>query len=100
MQTLQQAGGAYCLVATHEFHDNRASLRNFQEGDCPRVLRAKEDAGALRTDQSSTRYPGYALKMSFDVPVGKAMGMLNVKACWHEIVFKNEYGFTECNFLY
>ena len=100
LRTLQHAGGAYCLVATHENHEVRASLRSFQEGDGLRVLRAKEDAVGPRTEQQLVRYPGYALKMTFDVPEGKAMGMLNVRACWHEVVFKNEFGFTESNFLY
>ena len=100
LRTLQQAGGAYCLVTTHEDHEVRAALRNFIEGDCLRVLRPKDDDGGPRADQPSARYPGYALKMTFDVPAGKAMGMLNVKACWHEVVFKNEFGFTESNFLY
>jgi hypothetical protein len=100
LRTLQQAGGAYCLVTTHEDNEVRASLRNFQEGDGLCVLRSKEDDGCPRTDQLSARYPGYALKLTFDVPEGKAMGILNVKACWHEVVFKSEFGFTESNFLY
>ncbi len=62
LRTLQQAGGAYCLVTTHEDHEVRASLRNFQEGDGLCVLWAKEDDGCSRTDQLSARYPGYALK--------------------------------------
>jgi hypothetical protein len=100
LQALQHAGGAHCLVATHEDHDVRASLRGFQEGDGLRILRAKEDDVGSRTDQQAARYPGYALKMTFGVPEGKAMGMLNVKACWHEVVYKKEFGFTESNFLY
>ena len=78
----------------------RASLRGFQAGDSLRVLRPKENEGASQQQQEAVRYPGYALKITFDVPEGKAMGMLKVNACWHEIVFKNEFGFTECNFLY
>ncbi len=100
LRTLQQAGGAYCLVATHEDHEVRVALRNFIEGDCLRVLRSTDDDGGPRAEQPSARHYGYALKMTFDVPAGKAMGMLNVKACWHEVVFKNEFGFTESNFLY
>jgi hypothetical protein len=61
-------------VTTHEEHEVRAALRNVIEGDCLRVLRAKDDDGGPRTDQPSSRYPGYALKMMFDVPAGKAMG--------------------------
>ena len=43
MQSLQHAGGAYCLVTTHKDHDVRASLRGFTEGDNLRVLRAKDE---------------------------------------------------------
>ena len=100
LQTLQQAGGAYCLVATHENHDVRASIRGFQEGDSLRVLRPKDIESALQQQHVAARYPGYALKMTFDVTEGQAMGLLKVNACWHEIVFKNEIGFTESNFLY
>ena len=46
------------------------------------------------------RYPGYALKMTWDVPVEKAMGILKVSVCWHDIVFRNEWGFTENTFIY
>jgi hypothetical protein len=95
LQSLQHAGGAYCVVIAHKDHDVRASLRGFQEGDNLRLLRAKEDAG-----EGLKQYPGYALKVTWDVPVGKAMGILKVNVCWHEIVFRNEWGFTERNFLY
>ena len=107
MQSLQHAGGAYCVVAAHKDHDSRASLRGFQEGDNLRVLRAKEEIvvgvglqDAQLLQKAATRYPGYALKMTWDVPVGKATGLLKVNICWHEIVFRNEWGFTERNFLY
>ena len=105
--SLQQAGGAYCLVTAHKEHDVRASLRGFEEGENMRVLRAKKDdeGVALICDipgilQRVVRYPGYALKLTWDVPFGKAMGTLKVNACWHDIVFRNEWGFTERNFLY
>ena len=107
LQTLQHAGGAYCLVAADKNHDVRASLRGFQEGDNLRVLRAKEDIvesvnvqEVALSQRPVARYPGYALKMTWDVPEGKPLGMLSVNACWHEVVFKHEWGFTERNFLY
>jgi hypothetical protein len=87
-------------VATHENHDVRGSIRGFQEGDSLRVLRPKDIESALQQQHGAARYPGYALKITFDVPEGQAMGLLKVNACWHEIVFKNEIGFTESNFLY
>ena len=100
LQTLQVAGGAYCLVAAHEDRDVRASSRGFQEGYSLHVLRPQDNEGAQRQEQEAARYPSYALKITWDVPEGKTMGMLKVNACWHEIVFKNEVGFTESNFLY
>ena len=107
LQSVQHAGGAYCLVTAHKHHDSRASLRGFQEGDNLRVLRAKDEKGgivhvpdATNTVKVGPRYPGYALKTTCDVPLGKAMGTLLVNVCWHEIVFRNEWGFTESNFLF
>jgi hypothetical protein len=107
LHSLQQAGGAYCVVAAHKDHDARASLRGFQEGDSLRVLRAKDEKAhvaqvpdPLQTVKLGPRYPGYALKTTWDVPIGKAMGTLLVNVCWHEIVFRNEWGFTESNFLF
>ena len=95
MQSLQHAGGAYCLVTTHKDHDVRVSLRGFTEGDNLRVLRAKDEKVGV-----GPRYPGYALKTTWDVPLGHAMGTLKVNICWHEVVFKHELGFTERNFLF
>ncbi len=43
---------------------------------------------------------GYGLKLTWDVPVGKATGILKVRACWHDIVFRNEVGFTELMLVY
>ena len=107
MHSLQQAGGVYCIVAAHKDHDARASLRGFQEGVNLRVLRPKADkfSGVESSDAHLLqkvvgRYPGYALKMTWDVPVGKATGNLKVNICWHDVVFRNEWGFTERNFLY
>ena len=40
------------------------------------------------------------LKLTYDLPVGKSVGILRVRACWHDVVFRNELGFTESMFLY
>ena len=40
---MQQAGGVYSLVAAPKDHDARGSLRGYQEGDCLRVLRPKDE---------------------------------------------------------
>jgi hypothetical protein len=99
LQTLQVAGGSYCLVA-HEDRDVRASSRGFQEANSLRVLRPQDNEGAQRQEQEAARDPGFEREIVWDVPVGKAMSMLKVTACWHEIAFKNQIGFTESNFLY
>ena len=74
-----------------------------------RVLRPK-DAKEVGTcdinvplalpDKLVARYPGYALKLTWDVPVHKTQGILKVNACWHDIVFRNEVGFAERNFIF
>jgi hypothetical protein len=109
LQALQHVGGAYSLASASKEHDARASLRGFQEGDNLRVLRPKDEieVGSIDTDATSavsdklvTRYPGYAVKLTWEVPVHKTHGILKVNACWHEIVFRNECGFAESNFLF
>ena len=65
-------------MAPDKNHDVRASLRGFQEGDNLRVLRAKEDIvesvnvqEVALSQRPVARYPGYALKMAWDVPERK-----------------------------
>ena len=90
-------------------HDVRASLRGFQEGDNLRVLLPKDETevGLFDIDGTSAvshkrvpRYPDYAVKLTWEVPVHKTHGILKVNACWHDIVFRNEFGFAESNFLF
>jgi hypothetical protein len=107
LQSLQHAGGAYCVVTAHKDHDVRGSLRVFIEGDNLRILRAKEEKvgdvvapKAQLPHQAVPRCLSYALRMTWDVPVAKAMGILKVNICWHETVFRNEWRFTESNFLF
>ena len=109
LQALQHVGGAYSLASASKEHDARASLRGFQEGDNLRVLRPKDETevGSFDIDATSAvserlvaRYPGYALKLTWEVPVHKTHGILKVNACWHDIVFRNECGFAESNFLF
>jgi hypothetical protein len=86
---------------------------NFNEGDNIRVIRPKEsragrkrdkdnDVHGLKTERKECghRHVGYGLKLTFDLPQGKAVGKLKIRACWHDIVFRNEFGFTERMFLY
>ena len=109
LQALQHVGGAYSLASASKEHDARASLRGFQEGDNLRVLRPKDekevdifeldDTNELPVKQVA-RYPGYAVKLTWDVPVRKTHGILKVNACWHDIVFRHECGYAESNFIF
>ena len=114
MKSLQGAGGAYCLVTAGKDHVVLGgSLRNFSEGDNIRVILPKNSRHARQGDCAAmgvlheiaepveaTGSVGYGLKLTFDLPLGKAVGGLKVRACWHDIVFRNEFGFTESMFLY
>ena len=112
---MQGVGGAYCLVTAGKDHSGRGgSLRGFSEGDNIRVIRPKiprmTKRERMEQPQDVENYNdtaaqgkgsvGYGLKLTFVLPVGKAVGVLQVRACWHDIVFRNELGFTEANFLY
>ena len=101
------------MTAGKEHVVRGGSLRGFNEDDNIRVIRPKDNTKRLHAVKTtptnveenvctplSTTAVGYGLKFTFDVPVGKAMGILTVRACWHDIVFRNELGFTESMFLY
>ena len=113
MKSLQGAGGAYCLVTAGKNHEVRGgSLRGFSEGDNIRVVRPKLDVKVPKNVESNghsdganaevsvKRTMGYGVKLTFDLPVGKSVGIMTVRACWHDIVFRNSLGFTETMFLY
>ena len=114
LKSLQGAGGAYCLVTAGKDHVVLGGLlRNFSEGDNIRVIRPKNSRQArlggvthigvvheTTLVMEATGSVGYGLKLTFDLPLGKAVGVLKVRACWHDIVFRNEFGFTESMFLY
>ncbi len=36
---------------------------------------------------------GYGLQLTFDVPVGKHIGVLDVRICWHDIVYQAQVDF-------
>ncbi len=78
------------------------SLRNFSEGDNIRVILPKNFRPVHQIEGSleATGSVGYGLKLTFDLPLGKGVAVLKVRACWHDLVFRNAFGFTESMFLY
>ncbi len=113
LKSLQGAGGVYCLVTAGKNHEVRGgSFRGFSEGDNIRAVRPKLDVKVPKNVESNGQFEevnaavfvkrtmGYGVKLTFDLPVGKSVGILTVRACWHDIVFRNSLGFTETMFLY
>ena len=113
LKSLQGVGGAYCLATAGKKHEVRGGyLRGFSEGDNIRVVRPKLDvkepenlesndhSEGANADMYVNRRKGYGVKLTFDLPVGKSVGIVTVRACWHDIVFRNSLGFTETMFLY
>jgi hypothetical protein len=60
----------------------------------------KEEGLSRKQLLRKKRAIGYGVKLTFDVPFGKSVGVLTVRACWHDVVFRNELGFTEKTFIY
>jgi hypothetical protein len=60
----------------------------------------EKEEGLSRKQLRKKRAIGYGVKLTFDVPFGKSVGVLTVRACWHDIVFRNELGFTKTLFSY
>ncbi len=80
-----------------------------RKGDILRVLRPKgeKEVGILDIDATLAvpeklvaRYPGHAVKLTWDLPARKTQGILKVNACWHDIVFRHECGYAESNFIF
>jgi hypothetical protein len=36
---------------------------------------------------------GYGVQLAFDVPVGKHIGVLDVRICWHDVVYRAQVDF-------
>ncbi len=90
LKSLQGVGGAYCLVTAGKDHSVRGgSLRGFSEGDNIRVIRPKlprkrpkddteQPEDGLNYNDSAVHGKGsvgYGLKLTMDLPVGKAVGV-------------------------
>ena len=69
-----------------------------EEGRNTLLEQRKEVGSAMDDDDDDV--PICKLLQKFDLPQGKAVGKLKIRACWHDIVFRNEFGFTERMFLY
>jgi hypothetical protein len=68
------------------------SVGHFVGGETLRAVLPKPDAkGSLSA---------YGVKVTFDVPENKFTGTLDVRICWHSIVYRAEVDFGMKNLLF
>ena len=60
------------------------------------TLRA-ESSGKNELLQQEDRVSGYGVKLSYDVPQTKFNGTLDVRVCWHSVVYLAELDFGRNN---
>ena len=83
-----------------------AVVAHLSGGECLRSLRPKTPrksrACTKSTSSSSTELQvgmppnsssGYCLQLTYDVPQETYNGMLHVRVCWHEVVYRAELNF-------
>ena len=80
--------------------DNIRVVRPKLDVKVPKNLESIDHSEGANADMYVQRTMGYGVKLTFDLPVGKSVGIITVRACWHDIVFRNSLGFTETMFLY
>jgi hypothetical protein len=65
------------------------------------IVRVVQPAEVLRTFPWTLEgNKSCGLRFTFDLPRGKALGMLTVRVCWCTIVYRDEIGFAESHFVY
>ena len=54
----------------------------------------EESSGENELSEPEERGSGYGVKLSYDVPQGKFNGTLDVRLCWHSLVYlaKEDFG--------
>ena len=45
-------------------------------------------------------YTGYGMQLMYDVPLGQYNGVLCVRFCWHDIVYRAEFNFGQKAFAF
>ena len=62
------------------------------------VVERKEVAVSHEEDRSSV--VGYGVQLTFDVRDGNHNGILDVRVCWHDIVYQAQFDFAKKELLY
>ena len=73
-------------------------------GESLRVVLPKEarrnphETSTCIVDAQPKKTTGYGVKLTFDVPQGKHNGQLDVRVCWHNVVYQGHVDFAN-NYL-
>ena len=62
------------------------------------VVESKEVVGSHEEERSSV--VGYGVQLTFDVRDGNHNGILDVRVCWHDIVYQAQVDFAKKELLY
>ena len=75
-------------------------------GECLRVLlpkttpnerrgRTKNESSLFEEEGTNLGSSGYCLQLTYDVPQGTYNGVLHVRACWHEVLYRSDVNFAQ-----
>ena len=116
LKTLQDIAGVYGLVVPcDEVHFPGVMVGRFTGGEPLRavlpkgkvegtqqrrmnVVERKEVVVSHEEDRSSV--VGYGVQLTFDVRDGNHNGILDVRVCWHDIVYQAQVDFAKKELLY
>ena len=105
LRSLQNASGVYGLVVpSAEVRYPDMLVGHLIGGETLRTVLPKNEGGTGRqklgikgiesnASSGTKSVPGYGVKLTFDVPQGKHNGVLDVKVCWHNIVYQAQVDF-------
>ena len=80
---------------------DRAVLPKAVNGRGQRFVKEKVSNLSQASDEGDVGHGvGYALQLTFDVPVGKHIGVLDVRFCWHDIVYQAQVDFGRLKLQY
>jgi hypothetical protein len=99
LRRLQGASGLYGMVAVPDkTRLLRSVVGRFTTGATVRVVQSAEVLGTLPWMLEENKSCG--LRLTFDMPRGKALGTLLVRVCWSAGVYRDDVGFAQRYFQY
>jgi hypothetical protein len=116
LKTLQDIAGVYGLVVPcEEVHFPGVMVGHFTGGEPLRAVLPKgkvegtqqrrmnvvESIEVVRShEEERSSVVGYGVQLTFDVRDGNHNGILDVRVCWHDIVYQAQVDFAKKELLY